>query len=88
MKAYIVCCDFSKDSGAEAVVTGILNKYQGVRFQKWSWVIMSSETSSEIYEKLSEWHTDSDYIFISLITDDYAGHQPANIFNWLKRNIN
>jgi len=87
MKAYLVCCDFKSESGADVAVSGIMNKYKGIRVQLTSWIILTDETSIDIYEKIKEWHTDKDYVFITAIHEDHYTFQPANVANWLKRNV-
>jgi hypothetical protein len=87
MNLYLVQCDFKKDSTAWEKIETILNTHEGKRHRPDSWIILSAEPVSIIYEKLRHSLGSSDFILITKIGIDQINNYPANIKNWIHADI-
>jgi len=87
MNLYLIQCDFKKESGAWEKISVILNTHEGKRHRPDSWLILSVDPVSIIYEKLRGCLEESDFILITKIGTDQINNYPANIKNWIHSNI-
>jgi hypothetical protein len=87
MNLYLVQCDFKQGSDAWEKIGAILNSHEGKRHRPDSWIILSAEPVSIIYEKLRHSLGESDFILITKIGTDQINNYPENIKNWIHANI-
>lgn len=85
MNMFLVYCDLQPESRSAAPISEKLNKFQGVRFQPYAWIILSESTSDDIHEKISKHLSHGEYVMITRMEEDYSCKQPENIRRWIRK---
>jgi len=87
MKIYLIHLELNNDSKTLSAVSGILNSYNGIRYQKEAWMVSTSETAGTIKDKLNPILGRNEYVMVTKLDDDFSMKQPQSIENWLRRNL-
>ena len=85
MRTFIVSCDFGNDLAVESLISGEINKHDGVRFKRDAWILRTEFTSEQIFSTVIDYLKPETCLMIAEMKEDPVYHLPAGVASWLRR---
>lgn len=82
---YVVSYDLNKSDKDYNDLYKVLKKYSYIHYLDSTWLIETSESSTQIYDKLKPYIDKNDYILVIQAQNNYWGWLPNDAWDWLKK---
>lgn len=88
MNIYSITYDLKKPGQNYTGLSEELKKKDWWHYLDSTWLIHSSETANQIYERISQYLDENDQILINEFGNDYQGYLPSDAWNWIRDHKN
>lgn len=86
MKKKILIVSYNQSSTNNDVESVLKNQGTWWHYLKYTWLISTTESPYQLYNKISPYITETDRIFIGEITNDYEGWLEQEAWDWIRKN--
>ncbi|MBC7279836.1 hypothetical protein [Hoeflea sp.] len=83
MAVYIVTYDLNRETSRPPILKDI-KEYPWAKLSESSYAIETSETPSQVFNRLKEHIDDNDNLYVITLKRPYAGRGPKEVNDWLE----